>query len=178
MFFYSQFGISDVRSNEDDRRRLCPSERSRSSRATSQPPATAQGTAKGFARELARRVPFDPDLRRGSAGDRSRAGKAARAIGRWLSGAPADCPTGKSKIFRFFRIEISFISPTIPHPREGRTRRHERWAREAMDAFASRDEDRSGRQSRVAPIPRRWDQAGGLAMSALWARHAVIRRRR
>jgi hypothetical protein len=45
-----------------------------------------------------------------------------------------------SKIFRFFRSEISRIFPAIPSPEEGRTRRHERWAREAMDALASHDE--------------------------------------
>ena len=38
--------------------------------------------------------------------------------------------------------------PAIPHPKEGRTRRHERWAREAMDAFgfARRAEEKADGQ--------------------------------
>jgi hypothetical protein len=44
---------------------------------------------------------------------------------------------------------------------KGRTRRHERWAREAMDAVGGVDEGReSGRRKCVVLISRRWDQVG------------------
>src|SRR5579872_3594693 len=52
--------------------------------------------------------------------------------------------------------------PSRTH-QEGRLAdRHERWARDAMDACGARDECAvSGRRSRVVLTPRRWRQAGG-----------------
>jgi hypothetical protein len=47
----------------------------------------------------------------------------------------------------------------VPRPQEGRTRRHERWVRDAVDATATQDErSYCGRRSRVVLTPRRWRQ--------------------
>jgi hypothetical protein len=64
------------------------------------------------------------------------------------------------KIFLFRFSEKCDCLRIVPLPQEGRTRRHERWVRDAMDAFGSQDERcRCGRRNRVVLIPRRWDQA-------------------
>jgi hypothetical protein len=56
------------------------------------------------------------------------------------------CPVPLAKIFRFsVSPNQSLISP-IPHPKRGALRdRHERWARDAMDAFPLEDERREKR---------------------------------
>ncbi len=72
------------------------------------------------------------------------------------------CPALHAKIFLFTKIENRvLIAPSRAHE-EGRTRRHERGARDAMDVLASPDERRGrGRSSRMVLISRRWDQACG-----------------
>src|SRR5215470_6061344 len=46
--------------------------------------------------------------------------------------------------------------------------RHDTWGGDAMAAYAASDERGGrGRRNRVVPIPRRWAQACGMAMSAL-----------
>jgi hypothetical protein len=59
---------------------------------------------------------------------------------------------------RFGRSRLIDSSYPVPG-NEGRTRRHERWVRDAMDASAACDErGRGGRRSRVVLMPRRWHQ--------------------
>src|SRR6185312_16932610 len=69
------------------------------------------------------------------------------------------CPAVNAKIILFTKIvNHVFIAPSRTHE-EGRTRRHERGARDAMDAIGSPDERHErGRSSRVVLISRRWDQ--------------------
>jgi hypothetical protein len=72
------------------------------------------------------------------------------------------------------KIRNSPILPAIPPRHEGRygqSSRNVRWG--AMDVWAASD-GRSPcmRRNRVVPMPRRWHQVGGRAMSALRARHA------
>jgi hypothetical protein len=67
-------------------------------------------------------------------------------------------PLCEKYISSVFRKIMSFLAASRLDC-EGRTRRHERGARDAMDASAPRDERRTrGRLKRVVPIPRRWDQ--------------------
>src|SRR4029077_18970571 len=67
-------------------------------------------------------------------------------------------PFGK-KYFAFPVGQIKFTTRVIPPRSEGRTRRHERWVRDAMDAAAAQDErSYCGRRSRVVLTPRRWRQ--------------------
>jgi hypothetical protein len=70
------------------------------------------------------------------------------------------------KIFCFrFSESCDWIPPSRAH-QEGRTRRHERGARDAMDVLVSRDERRRhGRRSRVVLTPRRWCQACEMMIS-------------
>jgi hypothetical protein len=73
------------------------------------------------------------------------------------------CPICQAKIrflrkifiFRFSEYYV-YLRP-VPPPYEGRTRRHERWKRDAMDASVSRDE-RHGclRRRRVVLAPLGW----------------------
>ena len=66
------------------------------------------------------------------------------------------------------------ILPAIPPRHEGRYGQSSRNVRRgAMDAWGAPDE-RSPciRRNRVVPMPRRWHQVGGRAMSALRVRHA------
>jgi hypothetical protein len=59
---------------------------------------------------------------------------------------------------RFGRSRLIDSSYPVPG-NEGRTRRHERWVRDAVDASAACDErGRGGRRSRVVLMPRRWHQ--------------------
>jgi hypothetical protein len=44
------------------------------------------------------------------------------------------------KYSAFLGAKITTITCAVPHSSEGRTRRHGRWVRDAMDAAASRDE--------------------------------------
>jgi hypothetical protein len=62
----------------------------------------------------------------------------------------------------------SVISSARPEPTRGAFRdRHERWVRDAMDVLATPDERcEYVRRNRVVLIPRRWDQACKMAMSA------------
>ena len=54
--------------------------------------------------------------------------------------------------------------------------RHERWARDAMDAGASPDERRQrGRRSRVVLMPRRWHQVGGAIRQRWWQESPITR---
>jgi len=63
------------------------------------------------------------------------------------------------KYFAFAVGQIKFTTRPVPPRSEGRTRRHERWVRDAMDAVATQDERRwRGRRSRVVLAPRRWRQ--------------------
>jgi hypothetical protein len=61
-------------------------------------------------------------------------------------GVAIDLPDGQAKnsalakIFHLPFFVMTTILPSVPLPHEGRTRRHERWKREAMDALMSRDE--------------------------------------
>jgi hypothetical protein len=67
-------------------------------------------------------------------------------------------PLGEKYISSVFQKDMFMIRPSRLEC-EGRTRRHERGARDAMDASAPHDERRTrGRLKRVVPIPRRWDQ--------------------
>ena len=71
------------------------------------------------------------------------------------------------KYFAFPEMQIrcreSYLVPTRGAYRD----RHGRGARDAMDAALRKTSaDRRGRPSRVVPIPRRWGQACGMAMSA------------
>jgi hypothetical protein len=53
----------------------------------------------------------------------------------------------------------SFIDSPSRLGHKGRTRRHGRWVRDAVDATATHDERRcGGRRSRVVLMPRRWHQ--------------------
>ena len=76
------------------------------------------------------------------------------------------CPSGKS----------SLQARPVPCPHEGRTRRHERWVRDAMDADGAKDEGTfCGRRSRVVPTPRRWRQvlAGSNPRGRRWQKSPV-----
>ena len=54
--------------------------------------------------------------------------------------------------------------------------RHERWARDAMDAGASPDVRRQrGRRSRVVLMPRRWHQVGGAIRQRWWQESPITR---
>ena len=75
-----------------------------------------------------------------------------------------------SKIILFFRIKIiSTTHPVPPSPRGAYRDRHERWVRDAVDAWVLRDGLRhGGRSSRVVLTPRRWRQV--LEKQASWGR--------
>ena len=56
-------------------------------------------------------------------------------------------------------LEAALLIPPSCSRQEGRTRRHERWARDAMDAMARKTSAANrGRRSRVVLAPRRWRQ--------------------
>jgi hypothetical protein len=56
----------------------------------------------------------------------------------------------RKKYFAFSETQISRIVRAVPPRSEGRTRRHGRWVRDAMDVVATQDERRyCGRRRRV-----------------------------
>jgi hypothetical protein len=82
-------------------------------------------------------------------------------------------PFGK-KYFAFPVGQIKITTRVIPPRLEGRTRRHERWVRDAVDAAAAQDErSYCGRQSRVVLTPRRWRQVGGNIRKRRWQESPV-----
>ena len=63
----------------------------------------------------------------------------------------------RKKYFAFSETQISCMFATVPPRTEGRTRRHGRWVRDAVDVGATQGERSSGgRRSRVVLAPRRW----------------------
>jgi hypothetical protein len=69
----------------------------------------------------------------------------------------------REKYFAFSEAKISRNVCAVPPRSEGRTRRHGRWVRDAMDALATQDERRhGGRRNRVVLTPRRWRQGRGV----------------
>ena len=63
----------------------------------------------------------------------------------------------RKKYFAFSEAQISRNVRAVPPRLEGRTRRHGRWVRDAVDVVATQDERSSGgRRSRVVLAPRRW----------------------
>jgi hypothetical protein len=74
----------------------------------------------------------------------------------------------KQKYFAFPEMQIRCRKSCLVPTRGAYRDRHGRGARDAMDAAVRKTSAfRRGRPSRVVPIPRRWDQACDMAMSAL-----------
>jgi hypothetical protein len=73
------------------------------------------------------------------------------------SGTQKPVQPPRKKYFAFSEIQISRNVRIVSPRSEGRTRRHGRWVRDAMDVVATQDERRyRGRRSRVVLAPRRW----------------------
>jgi hypothetical protein len=70
------------------------------------------------------------------------------------------CPVPQRKNISLSVFPKSVVPYPVSRSQEGRTRRHERWARDAMDASGvERTSDAAGgRRSRVVLTPRRWCQ--------------------
>ena len=93
--------------------------------------------------------------------------------------SPESCQARLPKIFRFTGILIYGKKQPARAAMRDASRSSRNVVRDAMDAVVPQDVRRGCvRSSRVVLIPRRWDQANRVAMSALRARHAEICSRR
>ena len=100
----------------------------------------------------------------------------ARRANHCAPSKPSVQPPNK-KYFAFPEMQIRYRKGCLAPTRGAYRDRHGRRARDAMDAAARKTSaSRRGRPSRVVPIPRRWDQACGMALPVLWP--GTPRRRR
>jgi hypothetical protein len=89
------------------------------------------------------------------------------------------CPSCQCAAGNFACGDGQIAGRFLPVPRSSRGAlrgRHERWARDAMDAWMGEDDaHRCGRRSRVVLMPRRWHQVGGIIRWRWWQENPITR---